>query len=182
LLLEVEHRLLEATADKEVILVDDDDCLVDDEEEDCLADNEEEDCLADNVEEDCLVDDEEDCLADDEEDCLANEDDVWVDAMILIVVSDLSEEVDLLKEMLEVLFVLAVDGFDDDMGGAIRVLLELLGTDVDLEEENVELEETTVAACRELKTEIMEEATAEVLTKEVEVWVLLADLSCGLAE
>jgi hypothetical protein len=174
--------LLEATADKEVILVDDDDCLVDDEEEDCLADDVEEYCLVDDVEEDCLVDDEEDCLADDEEDCLANEDDVCVDAMVLIVVSDLSEEVDLLEEMLEVLFVLAVDGFDDDMADAIRVLLELLATDVDLEEETVELEETIVAACRELKTEIMEEATAEVLTEEVEDWVLLADLSCGLAE
>jgi hypothetical protein len=89
--------------------------------------------------------------------------------MVLIVVSDLSEEVNLLEEMLEALFVLADDDSDGDIVGAFGVLLELLDPDIDFEEEViVDPEETMVAACRELKTETMEEATADVLTEEVE--------------
>jgi hypothetical protein len=89
--------------------------------------------------------------------------------MVLIVVSDLSEEVNLLEEMLEALFVLADDDSDGDIVGAFGVLLELLDPDIDFEEEViVDPEETMVAACRELKTETMEEATADVLTEEAE--------------
>jgi hypothetical protein len=89
--------------------------------------------------------------------------------MVLIVVSDLSEEVNLLEEMLKALFVIADDDSDGDIVGAFGVLLELLDPDIDFEEEViVDPEETMVAACRELKTETMEEATADVLTEEVE--------------
>jgi hypothetical protein len=89
--------------------------------------------------------------------------------MVLIVVSNLSEEDDLLEEMLEALFGLADDDFDGAIVDAFGVLLELLEPDVDFEEEAiVDSEGTMVAACRELKTETMEEATAEVLTEEVE--------------
>jgi hypothetical protein len=88
--------------------------------------------------------------------------------MVLIVVSDLSKEVNWLEEMLKALFVLADDDLDSDIVGAFGVLLELLKIDVDVEEETDELEGTMVAACRELRTEMMEEATADVLTEEVE--------------
>jgi hypothetical protein len=89
--------------------------------------------------------------------------------MVLIVVSDLSEEVNLLEEMLKALFVIADDDSDGDIVGAFGVLLELLDPDIDFEEEViVDPEETMVAACRELKTETMEEATADVLTEEAE--------------
>jgi hypothetical protein len=88
--------------------------------------------------------------------------------MVLIVVSDLSKEVNWLEEMLKALFVLADDDLDSDIVGAFGVLLELLKIDVDVEEETDELEGTMGAACRELRTEMMEEATADVLTEEVE--------------
>jgi hypothetical protein len=81
----------------------------------------------------------------------------------------LSEEVNLLEEMLKALFVIADDDSDGDIVGAFGVLLELLDPDIDFEEEViVDPEETMVAACRELKTETMEEATADVLTEEAE--------------
>lgn len=51
-----------------------------------------------------------------------------------------------------------------------------------LNEEAVEAEGIIVAACRELRTETIEDATEEVFTDEVEDSVLLADLSCGLTE
>jgi hypothetical protein len=181
MVLEAEQRLLEGAADKEAILVD-------------------------------------------EEDCLADEDDLWVDVMVLIVVNILSEEDDLLDELLVEPFVLTDDGVDDEMGNEFEVLLDLPELDIDLGDEigdleggteleenvepeenvelekifepddaiepeepvelgdDVELEDTIVAACWELRTDTMEEATAEVLTGAVEESLLLADLSCGLAE
>lgn len=45
-----------------------------------------------------------------------------------------------------------------------------------------EAEATIVAACWELKTETMEDATEEVFIDEVDDSLLLVDLSCGLAE
>jgi len=102
--------------------------------------------------------------------------------MVLIVVSNLSEEVDLLDETLEALLMFFDDDLDDEMIGELGELFALLELDIALDGEAVEPVETMVAACWELKTETMEEAIAEVLTVEVEWSVLLADLSCGLTE
>ena len=133
------QRLLEATADEEVVLVDEDDCFVD---------------------EDGFVTDE---LA------------FWV----LSVVGSLTEEDDLVDDRLA----LNDDDLVDNAADDFEVLLDLAELDVVLEDgEAVEPEETIVAACWELKTETIEEATEEVLTEEVEDPVLLADLSCGLSE
>jgi hypothetical protein len=142
----------------------------------------------------------------DEEGCLADVDDLWIDVMVLIVVNVLSEEDNLLEELLVDPFVLTDRGVDDEMGSEFEVLLDLPELDIDLGdgvvelegdveleedfeleeilelEETAELEEAIVAACWELKTETMEAAIADVLTEEVEGSVLLADLSCGLAE
>jgi hypothetical protein len=119
----------------------------------------------------------------DEEGCLADVDDLWIDVMVLIVVNVLSEEDNLLEELLVDPFVLTDRGVDDEMGSEFEVLLDLPELDISLElEETAELEEAIVAACWELKTETMEAAIADVLTEEVEGSVLLADLSCGLAE
>jgi hypothetical protein len=132
--------------------------------------------------------------------------------MVLIVVSNLSEEDNLLDELLEALLVLTDNGIEDEMTSEYEVLLDLPELDIDLKDEIVELEgdieldklleldeaiepeevvelednaaleETMVAACCEIRTDTMEEATAEVLTGAVEKSALLADLSCGLAE
>jgi hypothetical protein len=106
-----------------------------------------------------------------------------VAVLVLIVVGSLIEEDDFVEDPLEVPFVLADDDFDEDTAEDFRVLLDLAELDVPLDEgEAVEPEETMVAACWELRTETIEEATEEVFTEEVEDLVLLADLSCGLTE
>lgn len=139
LLLIAGQRLLEAAADVEAVLVDEDDCLVD------------------------------------EDDFVADEVAFWV----LSVVGSLDEEDDLADDWL----VLNDDDFDDNAADDFEVLLDLAELDIDLDDgEAVEPEEIIVAACWELRTETIEEATEEVFTEEVEEPVLLADLSCGLTE
>jgi len=118
----------------------------------------------------------------DEDDCLVDEDDFVTDELafwVLSVVGSLTEEDDLVDDRL----VLNDDDFDDNAADDFEVLLDLAELDVVLDDgEAVEPEETIVAACWELKTETIEEATEEVLTEEVKDPVLLADLSCGLTE
>lgn len=75
-----------------------------------------------------------------------------------------------------VLNVVADEGFEDDAADDLTELEDFV------EDEAVEAEEIMVAACRELRTETMEDAIEEVFTNEVDVSVLLADLSCGLTE
>lgn len=116
----------------------------------------------------------------DEEDCLVDEDDFVADEVVFLVLSvvgSMTEEEDLLDDRL----VTNDDDFDDD--DDLEVLLDLAELVVFVEEREAdEPEETIVAACCELKTETIDEATEEVLTEDVEDWLLLADLSCGLAE
>lgn len=118
----------------------------------------------------------------DEDDCLVDEDDFVTDELafwVLSVVGSLTEEDDLVDDRLA----LNDDDLVDNAADDFEVLLDLAELDVVLEDgEAVEPEETIVAACWELKTETIEEATEEVLTEEVEDPVLLADLSCGLTE
>jgi len=118
----------------------------------------------------------------DEDDCLVDKDDFVTDELafwVLSVVGSLTEEDDLVDDRL----VLNDDDLIDNAADDFEVLLDLAELDVVLEDgEAVEPEETIVAACWELKTETIEEATEEVLTEEVEDPVLLADLSCGLSE
>lgn len=118
----------------------------------------------------------------DEDDCLVDEDDFVADEVafwVLSVVGSLDEEDDLVDDWL----VLNDDDFDDNAADDFEVLLDLAELDIDLDDgEAVEPEETIVAACWELRTETIEEATDEVFTEDVEDSVLLADLSCGLTE
>ena len=118
----------------------------------------------------------------DEDDCFVDEDDFVTDELafwVLSVVGSLTEEDDLVDDRL----VLNDDDLIDNAADDFEVLLDLAELDVVLEDgEAVEPEETIVAACWELKTETIEEATEEVFTEEVEDPVLLADLSCGLTE
>jgi len=118
----------------------------------------------------------------DEDDCLVDEDDFVTDELafwVLSVVGSLTEEDDLVDDRLA----LNDDDLVDNAADDFEVLLDLAELDVVLDDgEAVEPEETIVAACWELKTETIEEATEEVLTEEVKDPVLLADLSCGLTE
>ncbi|KEQ74210.1 hypothetical protein M436DRAFT_80657 [Aureobasidium namibiae CBS 147.97] len=119
----------------------------------------------------------------DEEDCLVDDDDLVADEvafLVLSVVGSMTEEDDLLDDRVETID----DDFDDDAADDdLEMLLDLAELVVFVEEREAdEPEETIVAACCELKTETIDEATDEVLTEDVEDWLLLADLSCGLAE
>ena len=118
----------------------------------------------------------------DEDACLVDEDDFVADEVafwVLSVVGSLDEEDDLIDDWL----VLNDDDFDENAADDFEVLLDLAELDIDLDDgEAVEPEETIVAACWELRTETIDEATEEVFTEDVEDSVLLADLSCGLTE
>ena len=67
-----------------------------------------------------------------------------------------------------VLKVVGDEDFEDDVTDDFDMLLDFAELDDFLEEEAVEAEEIMVAACRELRTETMEDATEEVFTDEVE--------------
>lgn len=67
-----------------------------------------------------------------------------------------------------VLNVVGDEDFEDDATDDFDMLLNFAELDDFLEEEAVEAEEIIVAACRELRTETMEDATEEVFTDEVE--------------
>ena len=118
----------------------------------------------------------------DEDACLVDEDDFVADEVafwVLSVVGSLDEEDDLIDDWL----VLNDDDFDENAADDFEVLLDLAELDTGLDDgEAVEPEETIVAACWELRTETIDEATEEVFTEDVEDSVLLADLSCGLTE
>jgi len=124
---------------------------------------------------------EEEVVLVDEVDLVADEDGFTLEEvafLVLNVVGNFVED-DLLADPL-----VLEEGFEGDAtDDFVEVLLVLAELDVLWEEgEAADFEETMVAACWELKTETIEEATEEVLTEEVEDPELLADLSCGLTE